>query len=103
MNDTRPFRYQIEQHGALPIVHGGRLQALGLNRLAVLPGSEHEIRYSVVQNRLFPLALVEGVQQSERLVALLTERAHGFPVDRVERGLGGCQARRENAIARRRW
>ena len=88
----------IEQHGALPLVHGGSLQALGLDRLAILPGPEHKIGDTVVQNRLLPLGLVEGVQQSERLIALLAERPHGFPVDRVESGLRAGQGRRENAV-----
>jgi len=96
VNNARPFRYQIEQHGALALVHGGSLQALGLDGLAILPRSEHKIGYAVVENRLFPLGLVEGVQQSESFVVLLAERPHGLAVQRVESGLSGGQARREN-------
>ena len=73
VNDARPFRYQIEQHGALLFVHGGSVQALG-----ILPWSEHQIGYLVIQDRLLSLGFVKGVQQSESLI-VLSERSHRFP------------------------
>ena len=96
VNNSRPLGYQIEQHRALPLLHRGSLQTLGLDRFAILPRSEHKIGQPITQNRLFPLILVEGIQKGQSLVALLAKRPHGFSVARVESRLSASESRREN-------
>jgi hypothetical protein len=51
----------MRSSSALLIVHGCGLQTLGLNRFSVLTGPKHQIGYPVLENCLFPLALVKGV------------------------------------------
>src|SRR3954454_10958816 len=68
-----PFGYYVEQHGPLPLVHSGSLQPFRENRFAILPWTEYQISETIAQNRLLPLGLVQSLQQSESLVALLTE------------------------------
>ena len=65
VNNPRPFRYHVDQHGALLLVHGGSFEALGLDGLPVLPGAEHQIGQTVTQNGLLPLVLVQGIEQGE--------------------------------------
>src|SRR5271169_4158136 len=98
VNNVCPLGYQVEQHGALPLVHRGSLQTLGLYRLAVLSRSEHKIGQFVAKNRLFALRIVKGIEQCQSLVALLAERTHGFSVKGVESRLGAGQSRREDTV-----
>src|SRR6188508_3464717 len=82
----------------MPLRHRGRLQSLGLDGLAVLPRAEHEVAHVVAEDGLLLLTLVERVQQRERPVALLAERTHRLPCERVERGLGTRERRRQYAM-----
>lgn len=80
VDDTCPFSYDLEQQGALPLVHSGGFESFGHNRFAILARAEYKVSQTVAQNRLLPLALVERLQQSEALIALRAERTYGFPL-----------------------
>src|SRR5271168_3230605 len=77
--------------------HFGGLQTFRNDCLAVLSRAEDKIGELVAQDRFLPLLVVKGLQQSKSLIALWTERPHGFPIDRVERRLSAGQSRREDA------
>jgi hypothetical protein len=60
-----------------------------LNRSAILPWSEHEVRDARRQNRLTPLGVIERIDQRERLIVLVSERANRPAFERVAGGLSG--------------
>jgi hypothetical protein len=65
---------------------------------------EYKIRHAEAQNRLLALVLIECIQQRERLIAFLAERPHGFPVQRIERGLSSGKCWGKNpTLARSRF
>ena len=78
-----------------------RANAFRLNGAAVLAGSEHEIGDAGTDDRFLALFVGQRVDQLERLVVLLAERANRPPFDRVDRGLRRGQARRHARLASR--
>src|SRR5579871_63559 len=96
VDNARPLRNHIQEHGTLLLVHAGRLQTLGLDRLSILARAEHQVCQTETQNGLFLLVLVQCVEQRDRLVALRAERPYGFSVECIESGLGAGKRWRKN-------
>src|SRR5215471_9056055 len=62
LNDVRPFRDHVKEHGALAVVHGGGLETLWLDDFAILSGAEDQVGKLEAQNGLLTLALIECLQ-----------------------------------------
>src|ERR1700743_3416740 len=62
----------------------------------VLPGAEHEISYTIAEDCLFLLVIIQRIEKSERLVAFLPERTNGFSVDGIECRLSAGKRWRED-------
>jgi len=47
VDNACPFGYDVEQHGALPLVHSGGSESFGHDGFAILPGTEYEVSQTV--------------------------------------------------------